>query len=181
MPRVSQIPAASLPEPLRALTETFTSGGTLFSDQAAVLAHVPSAAQHLMQLLSELKAQRNVSPRYIEIGIVVVSRLNECTYCVDNHKPKLVVEGISAAGVDRLLDYHDHPELDALDKLVVQYAIAVTEDPLRKVNDKLFAQLREHLSEAQVVELTLRIALCGFFNRFNEALGIDGTDLLPRG
>jgi hypothetical protein len=28
-------------------------------------------------------------------------------------------------------------------------------------------------SQAQIVELTLRITLCGFFNRFNDALQID--------
>ncbi|MFN9091748.1 MAG: carboxymuconolactone decarboxylase family protein, partial [Alphaproteobacteria bacterium] len=35
--------------------------------------------------------------------------------------------------------------------------------------------LREHFSEAQIVELTLRITLCGFFNRFTGALGIDAA------
>jgi len=33
--------------------------------------------------------------------------------------------------------------------------------------------LRLRFSEAEIVELTLRIALCGFFNRFNDALQID--------
>ena len=33
--------------------------------------------------------------------------------------------------------------------------------------------LREHFSEAQIVELTLRITLCGFFNKFNDALQIE--------
>jgi hypothetical protein len=36
-----------------------------------------------------------------------------------------------------------------------------------------FAQLRREFSEAQFVELTLRVALCGFFNRFNDALQIE--------
>ena len=38
---------------------------------------------------------------------------------------------------------------------------------------ELFARLRRHFSEAQIVELTLRITLCGFFNRFNDALQIE--------
>jgi alkylhydroperoxidase family enzyme len=38
---------------------------------------------------------------------------------------------------------------------------------------KLFKALRAVFSEAQIVELTLRITLCGFFNRFNDALGIE--------
>ena len=39
--------------------------------------------------------------------------------------------------------------------------------------ERLFRALLEHFSEAQIVELTLLITLCGFFNRFTGALGID--------
>jgi len=101
-----------------------------------------------------------------------VSQLNACHYCVAHHKPFLAVEGVSPEGADRLLDYRDHPELDEADRLVVQYAIAAWEEPGR-IPDALFARLCEHFSEAQIVELTLRITLCGFFNKFNDALQIE--------
>jgi alkylhydroperoxidase family enzyme len=42
-----------------------------------------------------------------------------------------------------------------------------------RIPDALFARLKSHFSEAQLVELTLRITLCGFFNKFNDALGIE--------
>jgi alkylhydroperoxidase family enzyme len=74
--------------------------------------------------------------------------------------------------VEGILEYRDHPELDERDKLVVAYAIAAWERPNR-ISDALFARLKAHFSEAQLVELTLRIALCGFFNKFNDALGIE--------
>ena len=83
-----------------------------------------------------------------------------------------MVEEVSPAGVVRILDYRDHPEFDDRDKLVVEYAIAAWEHPNR-VPDALFARLRGHFSEAQIVELTLRVTLCGFFNKFNDALGIE--------
>jgi alkylhydroperoxidase family enzyme len=70
------------------------------------------------------------------------------------------------------MQWQDHPELDATDRLVVQYAIAAWETPNR-IPEALFRQLREVFSEAQIVELTLRITLCGFFNRFNDALQIE--------
>ena len=41
------------------------------------------------------------------------------------------------------------------------------------IDDNLMGRLKGEFSEAQIVELTLRIALCGFFNRFNDALMID--------
>ena len=79
---------------------------------------------------------------------------------------------MSPEGVDRILDYRGHPEFDERDKLVVEYAIAAWERPNR-IADELFIRLRRNFSEAQIVELTLRITLCGFFNKFNDALGIE--------
>ena len=40
----------------------------------------------------------------------------------------------------------------------------------------MFSRLRAEFTEAQVVELTFRIAICGFYNRFNEALQIEIED-----
>jgi hypothetical protein len=40
----------------------------------------------------------------------------------------------------------------------------------------MFTALGRHFSEEQIVELTLRTALCGFFNRFNDALQIGMED-----
>jgi alkylhydroperoxidase family enzyme len=83
-----------------------------------------------------------------------------------------VIQGVSEQGAERLLDYRDHPELDAADKLVVEYVIAVTNN-WNRTRDEIFVRLREHLSEAQIVELTWRTALCGAFNRFNDILQFD--------
>ena len=65
------------------------------------------------------------------LATVTVSKLNECDYCVAHHTPFLVVEGVSRAGVERVLDYRDHPEFDERDKLAVEYAIAAWERPSR--------------------------------------------------
>ena len=75
--------------------------------------------------------------------------------------------------------------LDEVDRLVRDYSVEVTER-FQYIRDKMFEELRRHFSEEQIVELTLRIALCGFFNRFNDALMIgmeDGvvTDMLAAG
>ena len=58
-------------------------------------------------------------------------------------------------------------ERDAL-----EYAerLTVTGD---KVTDELFARLRGHFSEAQIVELTAVVALENFRSKFNPPLGIE--------
>lgn len=172
MARVRDIGPKEVPAEIRDVYERYANGYGPFRNQVGVFAHVPSAVKHLMGLLIELREQKNVPYRYIELAVVTVSKLNECDYCVGHHKSLLMVEGVSPEGADRILDYKDHPELNEVDKLVVEYSIAVTNAP-QKIRDNVFERLRKHFTEAQIVELTLRIALCGFFNRFNDALQVD--------
>jgi AhpD family alkylhydroperoxidase len=170
MPRVTALPPTALPPALADVYQRFVGYGP-FADQAAVLAHVPPALDHLYRMLMELKARKAVPWRYIELGIVVASKLNACSYCVASHAPVLGLEGLSAAAI-AALPRAEHPDFDAIDRLVIEYATLVTQNAGR-IRDAVFERLRRHFSEAQIVELTLRIALAGFFNRFNDALMID--------
>src|SRR6266446_1205329 len=131
MARVRNIGSAELPADLADIYEEFAGAYGPFRNQVAVFAHVPAALRHLMPLLIELRTAKTLPKRALELAIVTVSQLNACHYCVAHHKPFLAVEGVSAAGADRLLDYRDHPELDDADKLVVQYATAGWERPNR--------------------------------------------------
>jgi len=171
MARVRSIPSEELPTDLAVIYEEFAGAYGPFRNQVAVIAHVPAALRHLMPMLMELRAAKTLPKRYLEIAIITVSKLNACHYCVGHHTPFLTAEGLSAAAVERLLE-PDNPELDETDRLVIDYAKVAWETPNR-VPAKLFKALRAVFSEAQIVELTLRITLCGFFNRFNDALGIE--------
>ena len=172
MARVRSIPSAELPPDLAQIYEEFANLYGPFRNQVAVFAHVPPALCHLMSMLMELRVAATLPTRYLEIAIVVVSRLNECHYCVAHHKPFLVVAGLSAETVDRIMDADLPAELDEVDRLVIAYTKIAWETPNR-VTQRMHDALLEHFSEAQIVELTLRITLCGFFNRFNDALRIE--------
>ena len=87
---------------------------------------------------------------------------------------KLIGEGFSSETADRILE-SNCPGLNQVERLVRDYSIQVTQNANR-VTESTHIKLREHFSEAQIVELTLRIALCGFFNRFNDAMGIETED-----
>jgi AhpD family alkylhydroperoxidase len=172
MSRVRHLPSSELPPAIAETYEKFAGSYGPFRNQVAVFSHVPSAVTHLMGLLMELKAQKNLNWRYVELAIVTVSKLNECHYCVGHHTQPLIVEGVSPEAIGLLPEYENNPGLGAIDKLIVEYTIAVTGNP-QGIPNRLFDRLRDHFTEAQIVELTLRIALCGFFNRFNDALRID--------
>ena len=55
---------------------------------------------------------------------------------------------------------------------MVEYAIAVTNN-WNRTRDEIFMRLKAHFSEAQIVEMTWRTALCGAFNRFNDILQLE--------
>jgi len=171
MSRISIKTRDDLPQSLKPLWDKMRTYGA-FENQAGVMAHRPPIFQHTWSLLVDLADEAVLPKRYLELALVTVSLLNRCTYCVSHHAPKLAIQGVSEEGAERLLEYKDHPELGEVDKLVVEYAIAAWEHPGR-IPDSLFDRLRRHFSEAQIVELTLRITLCGFFNKFNDALRIE--------
>ena len=184
MARVRDIELDEVPEALQPVYRRFAADYGPFLNQVKVFAHRPPALKHIMGLLLELADEALLPKRYLEIALVTVSKLNACSYCVAHHTPRLVEQGLPAESVAGILE-PEVPGFDALDLLVRDYAVQVTNEPGR-MRDAIFEQLGQHFSEAQIVELTLRSALCGFFNRFNDALQIgmeEGVieDLLSKG
>jgi uncharacterized peroxidase-related enzyme len=184
MARVRDVEMHELPADVQPVYKAFAENYGPFLNQVRVFAHRPPAVRHIMGLLLELADESLLPKRYLEIALVVVSRLNECRYCVAHHAPRLVDQGLPAETVACILE-DDCPGLDEVDRLVRDYAVQVTTSANR-MRDAMFDRLRQHFSEEQIVELTLRTALCGFFNRFNDALQIgmeDGVieDLLAHG
>jgi alkylhydroperoxidase family enzyme len=64
------------------------------------------------------------------------------------------------------------PLFDEIERSALAYAEAMTITGQR-VSDELFARVRAHFTEAQIVELTAAVALENFRSKFNTALGIE--------
>ena len=111
--------------------------------------------QERLKVLAELKA----------------ATLTSCEYCIDIGSQIAHRAGISEAQLLALPGYRDSDLFDELEKLVIEYAVAMSATPVA-VSDELFAELRSHFDDAQLVELTNVIALENMRGRFNLALGI---------
>ncbi len=184
MARVRDVEIHQVPEDVRPVYKRYAEEYGPFLIQARIFAHRPAALKHIMGLLLDLADEAILPKRTLEIVLVVVSKLNECAYCVAHHAPRLIDQGLAPETIARILE-PDCPGLDAIDRLVRDFAVQVTTEPGR-MRDAIFDELKKHFTEEQIVELTLRTALCGFFNRFNDALQIgmeDGVieDMLSRG
>jgi 4-carboxymuconolactone decarboxylase len=80
--------------------------------------------------------------------------------------------GVTEQQLMALADFEHSTELTELEKLVVRYAVAMTETPV-EMPDELFAALKQHFNEKQLVELTSAIAWENYRARFDHAFGIE--------
>ena len=120
MARVREVSPEELTPELRDIWHRYVTGYGPFEEQLAVFAHVPAALRHLMPMLMELREAGTLPRRYLELAIVVVSKLNACDYCVDHHGPFLAVEGIPTEALEGLPGRMDHPSLTPIDRLVAE-------------------------------------------------------------
>jgi 4-carboxymuconolactone decarboxylase len=81
-------------------------------------------------------------------------------------------QGISEQQLLDLADFEASPASFELEKLVLRYAVAMTETPV-EVPEALFAELRKQFSPQQMVELTSAIAWENYRARFDHAFGIE--------
>jgi alkylhydroperoxidase family enzyme len=74
--------------------------------------------------------------------------------------------------MEALGEYATCPLFSEPEKLVLEYADAMTETPV-EVSDALFAKLREKFTDAQLVELTATLAWENYRARFDHAFGVE--------
>jgi len=123
--------------------------------------------------LASARAHR-VEHRLKELAVLKAATVVECEFCMDIGSAVARRSGIPDEQLLALAD-HGHSDLfDEREKLVLDYAAAMTRTPV-DVGEELFAALRTHFDEAQLVELTSVIALENLRSRFNSALDIGSS------
>ena len=85
-----------------------------------------------------------------------------------------------AAKLAEVATWRDSPLFSEAERAALDYAERMTITG-KHVDDALFAELRRHYSEAQIVELTAAIAFENFRSKLNPALGVEaqGFCLIP--
>ena len=142
-----------------------------FGNQVPVYAHAPIAMKHVYGMSLESRLAETLPIRLIEIAVVAASFANRCTYCVTHHSTILADLGLDPNAISNLGN-KDVPGLTEVELLVRDYAVSVTERAWG-IRDEMFERLHQHFTDAQIVELTMRIGLTGLFNKVNQALGIE--------
>jgi AhpD family alkylhydroperoxidase len=139
-------------------------------------AHLPPLFKGYVKLERATASLHTLSPRLHALAELKAATVTQCEYCIDLGSAIARRWGLTDAELLALPDYQSSPLLSDLDKLVLDYAVAMSHTPV-EVTDALFERLRRHFTDAQIVELTHHIALENMRGRFNLALGIGSSGL----
>ena len=77
-----------------------------------------------------------------------------------------------AEKLGEVLAWRDSKLFSPMERAALEYAERITTTG-QKVDDALFAELKKHFTEGQIVELTAAIAMENFRSKFNPPLGIE--------
>lgn len=144
-------------------------------DPVGVYGHLPGLLLGYGAFEQATARQGRVPERLKALAVLKAAAVVNCEFCCDIASALAQQAGVSEAQVLALPHYRDSDEFGELERLVLDYAVAITRTPAR-VDDDLFASLRRHFDERQLVELTNVIALENMRARFNSAF-----DMTPAG
>ena len=103
-----------------------------------------------------------------------------CEFCMDIGSMISAENGVTEAQLRALPDHAKSGEFSDVEKLVLDLAVGMTRTPA-EIPDELFARLREHFDEGQLVELAHEIAVENYRARFNWAFGIGSQGFTGEG
>jgi uncharacterized peroxidase-related enzyme len=99
----------------------------------------------------------------------VASKAAGCRYCMAHTALGARNFGVDDAKLAAIWEYRASPLFSAAERVALDFALAAATQP-NDVTDELFAALRAHWTDAQIVEILGVVALFGFLNRWNDTL-----------
>ena len=150
-------------------------GGELLNLDRALLWSEP-LARGWNTYLKNVRTGLGASRKLREIGICTVALLTGAHYEYHHHAPDFLAAGGTQAELDALQAFVQSPGgatpagVDGDAALVVRYAAQMTRDV--RVDDTVFAQMKERFDTTELVEITAAIATYNMVARFLVALGV---------
>jgi AhpD family alkylhydroperoxidase len=142
-------------------------------DPTRVVAHHPRLLFGYGMVATALDRSKAVDEHLKHLAMLRTAQLVGCEWCLDFGSYLAQRSGLGEAKLRELSNWRDSALFEPLECLVLEYAEAMTRTPV-EVSDELFAQLREHFDERQMVELTMAIAMENLYSRSNWAFGLEG-------
>lgn len=174
MSRISRLDRSQVSPDLAALYDKAYAQRGNVPNMFRVMAHRPEIFATMQAHFDAVLNTGTVSKKLKELIIVRTSQVNETPYCLASHTILAKGLGWSDEQLTHLADWQKREDFTPAEKAALRLAEVVTRDA-HAVTDAQFAELRTFYSEGEVVELLCAIGLFNYFNRFNNALGMQPT------
>jgi uncharacterized peroxidase-related enzyme len=179
--RIGGLPPAGYPWFLRLILQLQRRKYGRPLEPALLWGRIPWAFPMLTLLYRSLdRAGSPLDPVLRSLVQVRISQINGCAFCIDLNSAAALQRHGSAEKLAALPDYASSVLFSERERAAIAYAEAVT-DSTRRVDDALFARLRQSFSEQEIVELTALIAFQNMSSKFNAALGVPAQGFCTTG
>jgi alkylhydroperoxidase family enzyme len=135
-----------------------------------VWAHQPKMMTGMGKFQQAVRKASTVDERLKNLVELKGAQMIGCEFCVDLGSQICRNSGFSDAELLALPRYQDSDLFTEREKLALDYTVAVMRTPV-EVTDELFARMKGHFSDKQMVEITALLTVVNL-NRFNAAFGI---------
>jgi alkylhydroperoxidase family enzyme len=115
---------------------------------------------------------RRLNPTLQALAVMASAARIGCSWCLDFGYWEFHHRGVEPRKLEEVPRWRQSDAYTELERLVLAYAEAMTETP-PAVSDEQVARLRQHLDDAELVELTSLVALENMRSRTNAALGLE--------
>ena len=100
------------------------------------------------------------------------SRAAGCQYCEAHSLVAAKIHDVPQEKLDAIWEYQTSPLYSDAERVALDFALAAGSVP-NVVDAELFARMREHWEEAQIVQILGAVCLYGFLNRWNDSMATD--------
>src|SRR5438270_437580 len=109
-----------------------------------------------------------------DVARMRIAQLNACRACADFRAPSVVEAGVTEELYEHVHEATTYPGYTARQRLAVEFAERFAAYH-RGIDDELFSRLRSEYTDAEVLDLTMFVAVCLGLGRALEVLGVDSS------
>lgn len=169
MPRLAPLPADADPSLSAAFVQYEKSLGFI-PNSVLIMQRRPKMVQALAQLAAAVWDPESAVDRgFKRLLAHFASRAAGCRYCMAHTVGGAAKLGVDEKKLDALWDYRSSPLYSEAERVALDFALAAGSVP-NEVTDEMFAAMRRHWSDGQMVEIVGVISLFGFMNRWNDTM-----------
>ncbi|MGH8726379.1 MAG: carboxymuconolactone decarboxylase family protein [Burkholderiales bacterium] len=187
--RIAPLPPDHTPE-LADAFEGMRKNLGFIPNSMLILQRKPKIARALQQLTASIwDPAGEVDRGFKRLVAHVASRAAGCQYCMAHTAGGALHFGIEESKLAEVWEFRTSPLFSEGERVALDFALAAASVP-NGVTDEMFAALRKHWSEGEIVEIVAVISTFGFLNRWNdtmatpleeEPLAVGGKFLAPHG